>query len=423
MITYLKLFMNQMLRQKFYTSVSLFGISFTIFIASIGVWMIDMLIGSNPPAVNRYKCLYVEEIFLKSKGEKDIRLSPSYLFMNQYVKSLKTVEKVSIYRQSFLPTIIGKEVHVFSMQYTDVAYWEVNKFEFIEGRPYNTKEFENGDKVVVITEDVRDNIFGKSKTVVGKFIETKGAQYEIIGVVKNIIIGVELGFTNIWIPISALNNQLEKVEVDIYEKTLAYNNKDGFKAIILAKKRKDFEKIKTEYQNAISKIKPTDFNEKYDTIKAEILSVKEVLNKENDIPMVKITVLFLFLFMILPIINLMNLNYNQFIERYEEIGIRKSFGASSRCIVSQLVMESFFLTILGGLIGYLFITLFSDNIIDFLNLYKNGIKLSHGQFHTNWRIILYLLGVILFFSFCSSILPAWKLSKLTINETLNGGKL
>ena len=54
------------------------------------------------------------------------------------------------------------------------------------------------------------------------------------------------------------------------------------------------------------------------------------------------------LFMLLPAVNLVNLNLSRILERASEIGVRKAFGASSRTLVGQFVVENLVLTLLGG---------------------------------------------------------------------------
>ncbi len=50
------------------------------------------------------------------------------------------------------------------------------------------------------------------------------------------------------------------------------------------------------------------------------------------------------LFMLLPTVNLVNLNVSRIMERASEIGVRKAFGASSRTLVGQFVVENLVLT-------------------------------------------------------------------------------
>ena len=52
------------------------------------------------------------------------------------------------------------------------------------------------------------------------------------------------------------------------------------------------------------------------------------------------------LFMLLPALHLINLNVSRIMERASEIGVRKTFGASSRSLVGQFVVENVLLTLM-----------------------------------------------------------------------------
>ena len=53
------------------------------------------------------------------------------------------------------------------------------------------------------------------------------------------------------------------------------------------------------------------------------------------------------LFMLLPALHLVNLNIGRIEERTSEIGVRKSFGASTPTLVGQFVAENVLLTLIG----------------------------------------------------------------------------
>ena len=54
------------------------------------------------------------------------------------------------------------------------------------------------------------------------------------------------------------------------------------------------------------------------------------------------------LFVLLPTVNLININVSRIMERASEIGVRKAFGASARTLVGQFIVENIMLTLVGG---------------------------------------------------------------------------
>src|SRR5690606_37177690 len=52
-----------------------------------------------------------------------------------------------------------------------------------------------------------------------------------------------------------------------------------------------------------------------------------------------VIIIFMVLFMILPSMNLVNINISRISERASEIGVRKAFGASSFTLVQQFIIE------------------------------------------------------------------------------------
>ena len=56
-------------------------------------------------------------------------------------------------------------------------------------------------------------------------------------------------------------------------------------------------------------------------------------------------------FMLLPTINLVNINLSRVLDRASEIGVRRAFGASSRTLVGQFLIENLVLTLIGAAVG------------------------------------------------------------------------
>ena len=57
------------------------------------------------------------------------------------------------------------------------------------------------------------------------------------------------------------------------------------------------------------------------------------------------------LFMLLPSVNLININVSRILERAPEIGVRKALGAKRANILWQVLVESMTLSSTGGLLG------------------------------------------------------------------------
>ena len=119
------------------------------------------------------------------------------------------------------------------------------------------------------------------------------------------------------------------------------------------------------------------------------------------------------LFSLLPAVNLVNLNMSRIMERASEIGVRKAFGASSRTLVGQFVVENLVLTLIGGAAGFLLSAL----VLRALN--TSGL-IPYAHFTINVRVFLYGLGLAVFFGLLSGVYPAWRMSRLHPVQALKG---
>jgi putative ABC transport system permease protein len=93
--------------------------------------------------------------------------------------------------------------------------------------------------------------------------------------------------------------------------------------------------------------------------------------------------------------------------------VRKAFGASSRALVGQFLVENLVLTLVGGLVGFLLAVVVIDAV--------NGRGLfPYAHFTVNPRVFLYGLLLTLFFAVLSGVYPAWKMSRLSPVDALKG---
>jgi len=368
---------------------------------------LDHMLGPTYPETRLNRSLYVLDLEIKGP-EISRRGSISYYFLNKYVKTLKTPELISI-TSFFQKTVTynqGRKYKI-ALKYTDAEFWKIMDFKFIEGKPFTDEDVKNINQVAVINEATKEKYFGE-ESALGKFIEADWKKYKVIGVVKDVPIIRILAYGDVWVPISNTKEDITSYSLD-----------GDYQAILLARNKQDFPKIKAEFQKHLAQVEFMD--DTYDSIKGGTDTILESTSREMfGFDDAKVHLLFfiatglMILFMMLPAMNLVNININRIMERYSEIGIRKSFGASSITLVGQFIVENIILTLIGGLIGliltYIVLTIFNlSNII------------PYAHFNMNFRIFGFALLITLLFGLLSGVYPAWRMSRLKPVQALQGG--
>lgn len=409
---YFKIAIAVLRRRKFFTFISLFGISFTLTILMVLTAMVDHLISPNYRDVNRDRSLYITRNTLAaSKGGFTQSGPPSFYFFDHYVSTLKTPEKMAL-----VSTFTGSNTYVnnkklaINLSYTNQPFWEVLAFKFLEGKPYDKQQIERGDKVAVISEDIKNGYFGEGTLVVGKYIEADNVQYRVVGVIQSVPITMPFIYADMYLPYTAS-------KINIHDKSLSGN----FTGILLAKSKGDLQKIKDEYNRIVAKV-PLNSKE-YDRLYSFADSYFENLTRgmfggHKDYNgkgiFFLVVAIFLFIFMLLPTLNLVNINISRIMERSSEIGVRKAFGASSKTLVFQFIVENMILTFLGGFIGILL----SFIIIQVMN---GGGLMANVHLSINLNVLLYSVLACLVFGFVSGVYPAWRMSKMHVVKALKAG--
>jgi putative ABC transport system permease protein len=197
----------------------------------------------------------------------------------------------------------------------------------------------------------------------------------------------------------------------------------SFYGLILARDRADIPAIKAEFQALLREAErhlPDPKTYKTLTSGADTLFEGMVRmfgpgDTDERRPETVKAVLFLLmlLFMLLPTLNLVNINLSRILDRASEIGVRKAFGASSRTLVGQFVVENLVLTLLGAVAGLLL----AIPVLAALN--ASGF-LAYARLGLNFRVFLYGLAMAVFFGVFSGVYPAWRMSKLHPVQALRG---
>lgn len=405
---YFKIAIAVLKRRKFFTFISLFGISFTLTILMIGTALLDKTFSADYPDYKRDRSLYIGMMELKNTKENWINRSDvSFYFLKRYVSTLKTVEMMAISSSpNSSNAYVNNKKLLINYKYTNADYWNVLEYQFLEGKPFAQAEVDRAEKVAVISEDTKKAYFGNKASVVGQYISADNINYRVIGVVANVSKTMEKLAGDMYIPYTVSKENFNQVEL-----------LGPYNAILLAKSKADVPKMKIEFAQMMRKVPSPnkDFDKVYCNADYYVESMTRRIAGDSThtgfalaVSLLSLSVL---LFLLLPTINLVNINITRIMERSSEIGVRKAFGASSKTLVYQFIVENIILTLLGGIIGF-FLTLIAIYFINQANFIDNL------QLSINFKVLGYSFITCLFFGLLSGVYPAWRMSRLNVVTAL-----
>ena len=420
---YVKVALKVFWRHKFFTAVNLFGICFTLVVLMAAAAFIDQQTGPIPPEVHAGRTLYLGWLVVQHASAEPpgpVIGKPSYAFLDRYVRTLKTAEQVTVFSDVDHRGVHGgaEDVHV-EVRMTDGAFWEVFRYDFRQGRPYTAEEVKAGDFVAVIGADFSRRSFG-SEEVVGESVSIDGRNYRIVGVVADFLIRTRT-LAEVWVPLTTAPSREWRT----------YKLNGDFNAAVLAPKPAHRERIRAEFAAVLKQVElPPHEHLTVVDISAPLLTTLEEWAREDRgaadfrtedpqqavVDRLRWRLLTLagsaLLFMLLPALHLVNLNMGRIEERTSEIGVRKSFGASTRTLVGQFVTENVLLTLLGGALSLPF---------SWAILAPFAVAgVAHIDTGVLARTFFYGVLLALFFGTVSGAYPAWRMARLHPVRALTG---
>ena len=416
---YVKLAWKVLLRRKFFTFVSLFGITFTLLVLMVAATLVDRIALPARPGSRFDRTMFVGRLRAQGKNTR-VTSYPSYYFLNKYFRDMKQPEAISIHsRPSEISAYVGGRKLGFELVLADDVFWYILEFPVLEGRVFNENEVKNAEPVAVITDRLKKQVYGDAAAV-GKYFETTTGTYRVVGVIPADEVPTKSVNGDIYVPITTSQWDMSNDQLFTH-----------CEAFVLAHDESDFNAIRKEYAEHLTQARK-DLSGTFDMISCPIGTQADQIvaeffatNQDDYLEGDTNTGLWIavggliglgLLFMLFPAINLVNLNISRIIERSSEIGVRKAFGASSMTLLGQFIAENVFLTLIGGamalVLTWITIMVFNDSGI-----------IPYGHLELNLRIFWIALVLSLVFGLLSGALPAYRMSRLHPVEALRGGKV
>ncbi len=407
---YLKMAWKVLGRRRFFTFVSLFGIGFTLTVVMALAALVDSNLSPGYPENKLDRILTLDRMSME--GDKSLYSSSAgYKFLDRYTRDIPGVESMTAFtKQGSVVTFLdGRKINS-DFRYTDAEFWRIMEFAFLEGAPFTEEDDKDGRTVAVIDEGTRRRFFNEEPAL-GKYIELDGRNFQVVGVVRDVPWYRIISTANIWVPIGAVRDR------GILDSLIG--NFNG--AFLLAP-----EAVRSEVQAAFSerltRVELPD-PERFHTIKGlPMTRLEAISNQALNLDMgesaperlLLFGLLAVLAFMALPAINLININLSRIFERSGEIGVRKAFGASSRDLVGQFIVENVVLCLLGGLIGLV-------GAFVALQILAHLPQIPYMRVSFSGRFFLMALTSALVFGLLSGVGPAWRMSRQQVVDALRGG--
>ena len=248
-----------------------------------------------------------------------------------------------------------KRVETINVNGSNADYVQTTNFTFAQGRFYSEVESNASRQVAVIGSEIAKKLFPRGDAF-DKTIKIGAANFKVIGILSeqgSFLLGPWNPDNQVFIPIGT-----------IYKNFVA-RSRGTVTINIRAQNPAFLEETKAEAIGVMRKIRGLSYDQEDDFS----VNQQEGLTDSYDsiVGVIQIAGLFITgLSLFVGAIGIMNIMFVSVRERTKEIGLRKAIGAKKRTILSQFLLESSLICLVGGFFGLLAAILLSMLINQFI---------------------------------------------------------
>jgi putative ABC transport system permease protein len=350
----LKMAVQELLKNKLRTFLSLFGVTIGIF-CIIGVLSTVQSLEHN--LKNEIKSLgtntiYIDKWDFSSGGGPDFpwwkyikRPSPKSAEV-EAIKQRTATAKYAAFKISAVDNVEVEDNVLNSIRLYGVTeeFPDIQPIVIEFGRLMTDGEFETGTNSVVLGHEVAEKLFGEAERATGKLISTRGKQLQVVGVIKKqgkqMLGGWEFD-QSVVMPYRFARNIMDEKKADPLIMVQGQDN-------INSKALQDDLRGTMRSIHKLSPMQDDDFalNDLNDI--SEVMSQAFVSVNIGGWAIAALS-------LIVGMFGVANIMFVSVKERTSQIGLKKAIGAKNGVILTEFLLESAFLCIIGGLIGILLV--------------------------------------------------------------------
>lgn len=249
----------QMLKEnRLISSISITGTAISITMIMMVVLVLQVQVANYYPEEHRDRMLYVENGTLVRMKENTGNWNSGNMSIEAVKEcfyTLQSPEFVTAYAVlQFTVSLPDKRNYMaHPVKLTDTGFWKVFSFHFVAGAPFTEADVASGVPQAVITEPLARRLFGTIDNIIGKEIRLDVKPYRVCGVVEEVSKAAASAFADVWIPYTTNES---------CQSSFNENMVGSFRVLLLAKAQGDFDVIRQELKQQITRYNAT--KEKYE---------------------------------------------------------------------------------------------------------------------------------------------------------------
>jgi putative ABC transport system permease protein len=311
-------------------------------IIGVGAVIIVVAIGQGGEAMLKSQIIgsgNTIELFYQP-SEEEIRSNPNIFndaaFTQEDIRALEQIpeiKQVVASSSAFSSTRFREKSVDSSIIGINAAYQQLNELNIQKGQGFSTSDYISGRRVAIVSASLQEEIFA-GKSPIGEIIRVGNQPIEIIGVLEKPTGLFSFGSMEVYLPFQTWKTVFGKS--DITQVTLQASTADDLQAAgkKASQKLNDLHNTEDSYQ---------------------VINMEEMAQGIGQITRVMTLIIGSIAGISLFVggIGVMNIMLVSVTERTREIGIRMALGATRKQILTQFLIESIILTLIGGMIGIL----------------------------------------------------------------------
>lgn len=408
---YLKIAYRNLVKQKFYSVINIFGLSLGIASCILILSYIGYELSYDGYHTNADNIFRIVSKRTVSGQTSELARSPAPVgptmveelpeVMNA-VRFSPTVKRVFAYQD--------KTFFEEGVLYADQSMFDVFSFEMIEGDPKTALEV---PFTMVFTEKTAEKYFG-DESPVGKIINWDNKfDYRVTGVVKDPPPNSHFTF-------SALASFATFIK---YDPRIGSWNGGSFQTYLLLQENTSIDKFQQKMKEFHEKYLGPALEERGIELETYLQPLKSIhlhshvqyeLGENGDIRLIYAFWAIAVIVLLIACINFMNLSTARSAGREKEVGMRKVLGAQRTKLIAQFLGESFVYALLSLILGILLARLF----LPYFSALA-GKDISMNAFKPPY-VYAVLAAILLFVGFVAGSYPAFFLSAFKPISVLRG---